>query len=136
MKKVIVSGLFMMLFALVSTTASAQCCAGKSTAEKASCASKSTAMKSEKSEAMLVAMKEQNIEEKVCSTSGMVSFYAKSDNLVAGPAQEMAFDESIGRFVNVSPKKACCSKEEAKACSSKDSGKACCASKGKAEMKS
>jgi hypothetical protein len=136
MKNLVVSALLMVAFVFAGTTASAQCCA-KAAAEKASCSSASAAKaeKTVKSEAMLVAMKDQNIEEKVCATSGTVSYYMKSDNIAAGPAQEVAFDENIGRFVNVSPKKACCSKDEAKACSSKDSGKACC-SKGKAELKS
>ncbi len=136
MKNLVVSAFLLVAFIFTANTASAQCCA-KAAAEKASCSSASAAKveKAAKSEAMLVAMKEQNVEEKVCATSGNVSYYLKSDNIVAGPAQEMAFDENIGRFVNVSPKKACCSKDEAKACSSKESGKACC-SKGKAEMKS
>lgn len=136
MKKVFFASLMTVGILLIGTTLSAQCCA-KAAAEKASCSAKSSAsvQNVQKSEAMLVAMKEQNVEEKICATSGAVSYYIKSDNITAGPAQEVVFDDKMGRFVNVSPKKACCSKDEAKACSSKDSGKACCA-KGKAEMKS
>ncbi len=137
MKKFMFSGLLTLALGMMSFTVSAQCCK-KSSAEKAACSSADKtvqAVQTEKSEAMLVAMQDQNVEEKMCSTSGTVSYYIKVDNIAAGPAQEVAFDAKIGRFVNASPKKACCSKDEAKECSHKNSGKACCA-KGKAEHKS
>jgi hypothetical protein len=134
MKKFMFSGLLTLALGMMSFTVSAQCCK-KSSAEKAACSSAGKTVQTEKSEAMLVAMQDQNVEEKLCSTSGTASYYIKVDNVEAGPAQEVAFDAKIGRFVNASPKKACCSKDEAKSCANKNSGKACC-DKGKAELKS
>jgi len=121
----------------VVNTASAQC-AKSASADKACCASKasSTASVDTESKALLTAMAEQGVSKTVCEKSGTVSYFisnASPDGAEASAQQEVAFDEKLGLFVNVSPKKACCAKgsAEAKACDKKEAatGKACCAAK-------
>lgn len=133
MKKLITLVCLLGVFSL--NTATAQC--AKSAEAKASCCkskAKGTASV-ETSEAMLVAMKEQNVEEKVCETSGTKSFFIKKVNLETSEAsiQEVAFDEKMGKFINISPSKACNAKtaEEMERCKAKAtaSGSACCKAK-------
>jgi hypothetical protein len=142
MKKVISSLFTLAAVVFTMNIASAQC--AKSTASAACCKSKAEGTASvstdvNKPEAMLVAMKDQNVQEKVCETSGKVSYHMLNND-DATASQEVSFDDKLGRFVNVSPSKACCAKDskEAKACAAKEgaTGKACCASKGKADVKS
>src|SRR5690606_11130712 len=122
--------------AFISNDAYAQaCCKSKGTAGATSCSKDkaSSTASVQKSEAMLVAMKEQNVMEKVCATSGTVSYQISRVNLENGEASvsEVAFDENLGKFVNVSPTKSCIAKDgaEAKSCAGKEEGKACCKAK-------
>lgn len=135
MKKLIVFSILFVAATFISNNAYAQCCKSKSTAGATSCSkdkASSTASVA-KSEAMLVAMKEQNVVENVCATSGTVSYQISKVDLASGEASvsEVAFDETLAKFVNVSPTKSCMAKDaaEAKSCSGKSEGKACCKAK-------
>jgi hypothetical protein len=128
---------FLGVFAI--QTASAQC--AKSSEAKSSCCMSKSKASVEVSEDMQYAMKVQNVEKQVCETTGTTTFFIKTVNAETAEAstQEVAFDETLGRFVNVSPSKACNAKTaaEKEACQSKSasSGAACCKSKATSEIK-
>lgn len=133
MKKLLFIPVIALLTLFTINTATAQC---NKSAKKACCASKgsSASVSDEDAKAILVAMEDQGVEKQVCEKSGKVSYFMKSDEASEANAeaamQEVAFDNTLGKFVNVAPKKACCAKgsAEAKACKDKESstGKACC----------
>jgi len=136
MKKFLLSLALIAAGLIVSDSAYAQC-AKSASANKSCCASKASTASADTnaSSAILTAMTEQGVKKTVCETTGSVSYHIENtapDGSVAS-TQEVAFDESMGKFVNVSPAKACCAKgsAEAKACDKKEAstGKACCASK-------
>jgi hypothetical protein len=135
MKKLIVFSILFVAATFISNNAYAQqCCKSKSTAGASCSKDKASSTASvAKSEAMLVAMKDQNVVEKVCATSGTVSYQISKVDLASGEASisEVAFDENLAKFVNVSPTKSCMAKDaaEAKSCAGKAEGKACCKAK-------
>ncbi len=134
MKKLIVFSILFVAATFISNNAYAQCCKSKSTAGTSCSKDKASSTASvAKSEAMLVAMKDQNVVEKVCATSGTVSYQISKVDLASGEASisEVAFDENLAKFVNVSPTKSCMAKDaaEAKSCAGKSEGKACCKAK-------
>ena len=125
----------------------AQAC---SKSKAAACAKKSATMADNGSAdaAAKLASLDETIETRTCPHSGAVSYYKKETCKTTGNVSFAAvdYDQSLGKFVNVSPKdgKACCAKDAASGCCSKsahgtatktsDSGHGChkpC-SKGKA----
>lgn len=143
MKKSILTCALFVMGLFVVNTATAQC-AKSASANKSCCASKASSSVSvdTDSKALLTAMAEQGVSKKVCEKSGTVSYFISNDSpdgAEASAQQEVAFDEKLGLFVNVSPKKACCAKgsAEAKACDKKEAstGKACCAAKAEKQTK-
>ena len=139
MKHLLLTGAFLLVGLFSVNVASAQCA---KSAEKACCASKaSTTSVSMESDAFKTAMNQQNVKKQINEQTGAVSYYiaSVSPDGSALNTQEVAFDENLGKFVNVAPAKACCAKgsEEAKACDKKEAstGKACCASKAEKSSK-
>lgn len=134
MKNLLVIPFIALMCLFAANTATAQCA---KSVTKACCASKSASVSTEDSKALLVAMEEQGVEKHVCEKSGKVSYFIKeasADNNTEEIAmQEVSFDASLGKFINVAPKKACCAKgsAEKEACKGKEaaSGKACCKAK-------
>jgi hypothetical protein len=139
MKQLLLTGTFLLVGLFSINVASAQCA---KSAEKACCASKaSTSSVSMESDAIKVAMNQQGVKKQINEQTGAVSYYIASVSPDGSTlnTQEVAFDENLGKFVNVAPSKACCAKgsEEAKACDKKEAstGKACCASKAEKSSK-
>lgn len=135
MKKII----FLFSFVLLSgLTLSAQCTKTASSGEKACCASKKggkVASASVLSEAEQVAAQNENIQKRVCETSGKVTYYEKSvcDHSGSVSWNEVEYNKEAKKFTRV----ASASMErdaktgEAKtvapaACCKKEAGKACC----------
>lgn len=149
MKKLL-SIMFLAVFAIAS--ANAQSCCSKKTADAKSCSAKSTADAKASTDTKVAAMyleadkiadADENIQKRVCSFSGTVSYYQKIENKEANTNEwvEVVFDDENKKFTRVASaymiknadkvedasnvdktvKKACCAGSE-KACCSKKSG--------------
>ncbi len=149
---------FMLLLALVSFAAlgtmNAQCSHAKKAGEKAAVESTDA---STTEAASMAASLDENIEKKVCATSGTVSFVKKETCSKSGKVSysNVEWNDADAKFVNVSPsekakakcsakEKAKCSAKEKASCASKKGAKAtkashkkgCCSGKAKAACKS
>ena len=122
-----------------SASAEKACCASKKTAgaDAKACAGSKVASASMESEAEMAAAANENIQKRVCETSGKVSYYEKSVCEHSGSVSrnEVEYNTAQKKFTRVasaSMERSATTGEvkttETKACCKKDGDKKCCAS--------
>lgn len=127
-----------------SASADKACCASKKTAgaDAKACAGSKVASASMESEADMAAAANENIQKRVCETSGKVTYYEKSVCEHSGSVSwnEVEYNSAQKKFTKVasagmernattgevkSTDKACCKKDGNKACCKEGEKKAC-----------
>lgn len=132
-----------------SASADKACCASKKTAgaDAKACSGSKVASASMESEAEMAAAANENIQKRVCETSGKVTYYEKSVCEHSGSVSwnEVEYNANEKKFTRVASagmernattgevkttEKACCKKDGDKACCKKDGNKSCSKSEG------